>query len=250
MATSNNNKNYNREIEQESYYDPNGGTREVTRISEVETKDGDTYSQGYIHGKAAERSYQKSSLVQRDNDNAARGLILGLLLASLAALVGGFVWYVNERNEDAIEPVNPLIVPVPDRSQPNPSPSPSPQSQQQPQQKTVVIEKVKEVPVTKEVPVVVEKTKEVPVPVPVPVPQQQTPQTPTSTQPVVPYSQSPVTGSTTTQPLTPSSPPSNTNTTTWTTPTSDRISNPNPSSNEIDTDTPSNTDSLGTTPNQ
>lgn len=246
MATANNNKNYGREIERESYYDPNGGRSEVTRITEAETNESDTYSQGYIHGKAAERSYQKQNLVQRDNDNAARGLILGLLLASLAALVGGFVWYVNARNDDAIDPANPVIVPVPDRSQP--SPSPSPQSQQQPQKETVVIEKVKEVPVTKEVPVVVEKTKEVPVPVPVP--QQQTPQTPTSTQPVVLYSQSPVTDSTTTQPATPSSPTSNTQTVSPTTPTSDRISNPNPSSNEIDTDMPSSTDSSGTAPNQ
>jgi hypothetical protein len=120
MATPNNNKNYGREIERESYYDPNGGTRDITRITEAETDGTDTYSQGYIHGKAAERSYQKQNLVQRDNDNAARGLILGLLLASLAALVGGFVWYVNARNDDAIDPANPVIVPVPDSSQPSP----------------------------------------------------------------------------------------------------------------------------------
>jgi hypothetical protein len=105
MTNFNDPKNYDREVARETYRDASGETHEVTRVTETANSKDDAYERGYVHGKAVDLSYQRADLAQRDNDNAARGLLLGLLLASIAALVGGFLWYINIRNNESVNPV-------------------------------------------------------------------------------------------------------------------------------------------------
>jgi hypothetical protein len=179
MTNFNDPKNYDREVARETYRDASGGTHEVTRVTESANSKGNSYDRGYVHGKAVERTYQRADLAERDNDNAARGLLLGLLLASIAALVGGFLWYVNIRNNESVNPINQILVPSPSKPEASPSPEPT----QEPRNETTIIERTKEVPVRVEVPV----------PVPVPVPQQQEPSQPEAN--TAPASPSPTTES-------------------------------------------------------
>jgi outer membrane biosynthesis protein TonB len=178
MTNFNDPKNYDREVARETYRDASGETHEVTRVTETANSRDDSYERGYVHGKAVERSYQRADLAQRDNDNAARGLLLGLLFASIAALVGGFLWYINIRNNESVNPVDPIVVPSPSKPEASPSPEPT----QEFRNETTIIERTKEVPV------------EVPVPVHVPVPQQQAPSQPEEN--TAPASPSPTTEST------------------------------------------------------
>jgi hypothetical protein len=152
MKTPNDPKSY----EQEYYHDEQGNPHYVERVTEP--KDGDTnaYRHGYTHGRAAERSHQYD-LSTRDSENTARGLLVGALLATLAALGGAYAWYLNQPKSSS-SPVAPVVVPAPEKSQPNPVP----------EQQTTIIERVKEVPVERVKEVPVERVKEVPVVVPVP----------------------------------------------------------------------------------
>jgi hypothetical protein len=163
MTAPSENQGYQKEVTQETYKDASGSERELKRVSETVETNSDRYNNGYIHGRAAERSYQKANLTERDNNNAASGLLIGLLLASLAALVGGFLWYINLRDDVNSDRVNPVVVPTPDK----PEASPSPEVKQESKKETTIIEKIKEVPV--EVPVQVPV--EVPVVVPTPQPE-------------------------------------------------------------------------------
>ncbi len=192
MANPNNPQNYGREVRQETYSDTDGNTN-VTKTTET-VNGSNTYKNGYVNGQAAER-YQEDSLVARDNENAGRGLLIGILLASLAALTAGAVWFANQR--DDVNPVTPVVVPVPNRAEPSP------------------------VPETKTETQIIEKTKEVLVPVP----QQQTspaPQQPAVTAPeqnvniTVPPVTSPSPATETTPPNSDTSSSSNTQSTTTT----------------------------------
>ncbi|GFE67405.1 hypothetical protein [Chroococcus sp. FPU101] len=149
MKTPNDPKKY----EQEYYRDVDGNVHYVERTTESEKPN--SYQNGYTHGRAAERSYQ-NNLSQRDSENTARGLLIGVILASLAALGGAYAWY-RSQPEASQQTESPVVTPEPVKTQPSPVP----------EQKTTIIERVKEVPV--------EKVKEVPVLVPVP--QSNTPDT-------------------------------------------------------------------------
>ncbi|MBE9049310.1 hypothetical protein IQ243_02605 [Nostocales cyanobacterium LEGE 11386] len=131
---------HNRESENT---DIHGNTRtNLTRNTET-LHSSDSYGQGYVQGRNIERHYQQANLAERDNNNASRGLLLGIIFTSLVAVIVGFIWYFNQRNNTPAESVVPVLVPTPD----NTSPSPQPQ--------TTIIERTREVPV------------EVPIPVPV-----------------------------------------------------------------------------------
>lgn len=132
MANSNDPQNYGREVRKETYQDSNGRTN-VTKTTES-VNGADTYKDGYVNGQAAER-YQEDALVARDNENAGRGLLIGILLASLAALTAGAVWFANQR--DDVNPVNPVVVPVPNRAEPSPVP--------EAKTETTIIEKTRDV---------------------------------------------------------------------------------------------------------
>lgn len=140
MSNPNEPKSYGREVRQESYNDANGHTH-VTRTSEVNNvSNPNAYRDGYVEGRVAENHYQEEVLAERDNENAGRGLLIGILLTSLAALTAGAIWYYNQRNDD----VPPTIV-IPN-SQPAPSPSP------EAKRETTIIEKTRDVPVPVVVP--------------------------------------------------------------------------------------------------
>lgn len=141
MSNPNEPKSYGREVRQESYNDANGHTH-VTRTSETvnNAANPNAYRDGYVEGRVTENHYQEEVLAERDNENAGRGLLLGILLTSLAALTAGAIWYYNQRNDD----VPPTIV-IPN-SQPAPSPSP------EAKRETTIIEKTRDVPVPVVVP--------------------------------------------------------------------------------------------------
>ncbi len=158
MTNPSDNKNY-REVRQESYTDKDGNAHtDVTKTSETVDNSAANYQSGYVQGRASERNYEEA-LAQRDDENTSRGLLIGVVLAGLAALIGSAFWYFNQSSQTVDNTVAPAT------SAPIYSPSPSPVVTQtaQPQQ-TTIIERTKEVPVK----VPVEKTKEVPVFIPVP----------------------------------------------------------------------------------
>ncbi|WP_013324210.1 hypothetical protein [Gloeothece verrucosa] len=180
MTHPNSSNNYDKEVHQESYTDGNGNIYQTKQTTETinSNSNPDAYRHGYIHGQAAERS-QRRRIVQRDEDNTSRGLLLGSLLATIAILAGGFLWYINQRDND-VTPVTPIIVPNANKPQESPSPSPSPTPQSQTQQES------------KKETTIIEKVREVPVPVPVPQPEAAQPpssQTQSSSQPTTPQQQ-------------------------------------------------------------
>ncbi|WP_292874733.1 hypothetical protein [Nostoc sp. NMS1] len=148
MSIPNERESKNTEIKQESYTDTNGNIHnDLTRTTETvknSTANPNSYTSGYVQGRNTERSYQQADLTERDNENASRGLLLGIIVTSLVSLIVAGVWYFNQRN-NAVDTTVPVLVPVPSNSSPTPQPQ------------TKIIEKIREVPV------------------PVPVPQQVTP---------------------------------------------------------------------------
>lgn len=145
MASPNNREVYKTEVSEEYSTDINGNThtnltQSTEKVSNSQTNP-TSFQQGYIHGRNKELNFQQANLAERDNNNAARGLLLGLLLTSLVGLVAGAVWYSNQRTNEAIENAAPVVVPVPNRA------SSSPAAAQSPQPKTTIIERTREIPV-------------------------------------------------------------------------------------------------------
>lgn len=152
MSNSGDRKTYDREQRQEFYTDTNGNTHtHVTRTTETAdhpvAEQPESYRDGYIQGRTSERRYQEDVLTERDNDNAARGLLVGIILTSLAAVAAGAIWFLTQRNETPTQVIPPVIV-SPDAS---PAASPSPELEQPPARETII-----------------EKTREVLVPIPQP----------------------------------------------------------------------------------
>jgi hypothetical protein len=184
MTNPNDYKSDNRELRQETYSDADGqlhtNITRTTHVSNSIESIPDSYRDGYVDGRVSERD-REEGLVERDNNNAARGLLIGILLTSVVGLVLGTIFFLNQRNEAPTTVTQPVPVPVP-----------SAKNTDGPQ-KTTIIEKTKEVPV--------ERTKEVPVPVLIP--QQQSspaPQTPNAEASPTSTPQQPATQSTPTQP--------------------------------------------------
>ena len=217
--------------------------RHLTNVANVETVAPEpvAYEEGYVHGRASERSLESERQEVRGTNNAARGLILGVALTSLVGLTVGTLFYLNQR-EESPTPASPVLVPVP-------------RNPQQPNRETTVIERTTErVPVTQEAPTTSQESQEsqpdIRVIVPraeqqqAPAPQNTTPQTapsPVQQQPFVadPSDIQPNTA----PPSSPASPqnPTNTDTSTTTQPnTSDRTS-PTQTQNQTSTGTSSST---------
>ncbi len=131
----------------------------------VATPNTNSYGSGYVSGRENERRYQQANLAERDNANTANGLLLGVILASLATLAAGAFWYFNQRSNPAVDNTVPVVVPVPTNASPSPesnpavdntvpvvvpvptNESPSPEASQPPQPQTTIIERTREVPV-------------------------------------------------------------------------------------------------------
>lgn len=86
----------------------------------VEANRKTAYRDGYVHGRATEQRFQEGSHEVRDNNNAARGLLLGIGLTSLVGLTLGAIFLLNQRPETD----NYYSDPVP-AAPATPSPSPS-----------------------------------------------------------------------------------------------------------------------------
>ncbi len=81
------------------------------------------YKDGYVQGRAVEQHRYEANQQVRDNDNAGRGLLVGLILAGTAALVGGGLYLLNQSNQTPA-PVNSTIVVPGGAASPKASPSP------------------------------------------------------------------------------------------------------------------------------
>lgn len=142
MSNSNEHQSNGREVRQSTYKDAQGNTHvNTTRTTETvnNVSSPDSYRNGYVNGQVSEL-LQEERLIERDNDNASRGLLVGILVTALAVLGGGAIWFFNQRSESPA-PVAPVVVPVPDSK---PDSKPSPQASKAPE-KTTIIEKTKEV---------------------------------------------------------------------------------------------------------
>ncbi|NDJ17332.1 hypothetical protein [Myxacorys almedinensis] len=95
------------------------------------------YRQGYVEGKAVEQHRYEANQQIRDNDNAGRGLLVGILATGLLALVGASFYFLTQR---PTPPTRTIVVPS---AAPSVSPSPSPS----PEVRERVIERDRIVPV-------------------------------------------------------------------------------------------------------
>ena len=76
------------------------------------------YHSGYVEGVVSENHRKSEDQIVKDNDNAARGLLLGIILASVVGLIIGTTYFLNRREEAPT--LVPLVVPVPRANQPSP----------------------------------------------------------------------------------------------------------------------------------
>ena len=119
-----------REIHQEVHTDATNGhvstTRTTTSVPSTTGKASKeaAHHQGYVQGEMAENHRQLGVQEVRDNENAGRGLLLGILLTSLAGLVLGGVYYFN-RGEEAPTPTAAPVIVVPKANQPSATPAPT-----------------------------------------------------------------------------------------------------------------------------
>jgi hypothetical protein len=196
----------------------------------VETVNPDavSYEEGYLHGRASERSLESQEQEVRSEHSAARGLLLGMALTSLVGLTVGAIFYLNQREESPTP--TPVLVPA------RPAP-------QQPNRETTIIERTTEkiqpsAPINQEPPAnpaPQQNQPDIRIIVPnsgqpsAPSPQNTTPQTAPQTAPT--QSQS--------QPLSPNPPSSQPNTSrstpTTTQPNTTNQASPAPSQNQIPT---------------
>ncbi|MBD2100723.1 hypothetical protein [Leptolyngbya sp. FACHB-261] len=158
MSNSNDREVHNREVRRDVYQDASGKIHtDVTRTSETiqgrgpdqgVISDGASYRNGYVQGRVTESRLQQEGQVARDNENAARGLLLGLLLTGLTGLVLGSILYVNQRNNQvpATAPAPRSTIVVPSAS-PAPVPTPVPTVTQTPAPSatTTIIERTREI---------------------------------------------------------------------------------------------------------
>lgn len=96
---------------------PNPGEPDVVNPNPVDYRD------GYVQGRAVEQHRYEANQQIRDNDNAGRGLLVGIILAGTAALVGGALYLLNQSNNTPA-PVNSTIVVPGGAASPKASPSP------------------------------------------------------------------------------------------------------------------------------
>jgi hypothetical protein len=136
MSNPNERETYNQEVRKESYTDTTG--RHHTHLERNTATDNNSYQNAYANGRYTERRYQQANLAERDNENTASALLMGILFTSLVGLTIGAFWYSNQRNA-TIDNTTPVETPIPTNANPTPSLSPQPQ--------TTIIERTREVPV-------------------------------------------------------------------------------------------------------
>lgn len=103
--------------------------RNLNTPLETVNPDAVSYEEGYVHGRASERSLKHQEQQVRSEHSASRGLLLGMALTSLVGLVVGGIFYLNQREESPTP--TPVLVPA------RPTP-------QQPNRETTIIERTTE----------------------------------------------------------------------------------------------------------
>ena len=103
--------------------------RHLNTPVETVNPDAVSYEEGYVHGRASERSLENQEQEVRREHSAARGLLLGMALTSLVGLVVGAIFYLNQREHSPTP--TPVLVPA------RPAP-------QQPNRETTIIERTTE----------------------------------------------------------------------------------------------------------
>jgi hypothetical protein len=101
--------------------------RNLNTPVETANPDSVSYENGYVHGRATERSFEQQYQQDNAGRTATRGLLLGFALTSLVGLVVGTLFYLNQRQESP----TPVLVPVPSNVQ-------------QPNRETTIIERTTE----------------------------------------------------------------------------------------------------------
>ena len=125
MASYNNHESYSREIQRQRQIQNNSGNDSPVENRKPEAvrhhaphPQNIAYRDGYVQGRVSEQRIREEQQIARDNENAARGLLVGILFTGLAALTVGAIFLLNQRNQP------PVII---QRQAPVASPSPSPQ---------------------------------------------------------------------------------------------------------------------------
>lgn len=121
------NNQHNHTPNQSSTHLQNG--RNLNTHVETVNPDAVSYEEGYVHGRASERSLENQEQQVRREHSATRGLLLGMALTSLVGLVVGAIFYLNHREESSTP--TPVLVPA------RPAP-------QQPNRETTIIERTTE----------------------------------------------------------------------------------------------------------
>jgi len=153
-----------------------------------------SYQEGYIHGRASERSIENERQEIRDEKTATRGLVIGAALTTLVGLTAGTLFFLNQNQ--ANESSTPVVVPPRTASQ-------------QPAKETTIIERnteIQQVPTVDQEPSVDSQDSQPDIQITVPSSgQQQAPtqqKTTPQTVPTQPQSQSSPTNPSATQPNT------------------------------------------------
>jgi hypothetical protein len=73
--------------------------RHLNTPVETVNPDAVSFEEGYLHGRASERSLESQEQEVRSEHSAARGLLLGMALTSLVGLTVGAIFYLNQREE-------------------------------------------------------------------------------------------------------------------------------------------------------
>lgn len=147
MNNHNENKNYNPEVGQDSYTNPDGNTHSnIPPTSETVDPESLSHQNDYAEASVDRQDYQRKNLARKrhDNTNNAGGLLWGIALTTIALTVSGAIWYFWQSRE--AQNVTPTLIETPVTTDTNPSQPPQNNT-------TTIIERSNEVEVPVEVPV-------------------------------------------------------------------------------------------------
>ncbi len=92
--------------------------------------EGTPYRQGYKQGRLSGRHVQEEYIRARENDSAARGLLLGIVVTSILGLLLGFLFYITRDTAPTPQSVVAPIPPTTEPQQVQPATGAQPQGQQ------------------------------------------------------------------------------------------------------------------------
>ncbi len=62
------------------------------------------YRDGYLHGQVDEYDIQRENRSIRENNSAAKGLLIGIGLTSIASILGGTIFFLTHANWHSTTP--------------------------------------------------------------------------------------------------------------------------------------------------